>query len=205
LKTLGFLVHGENFHWPTGSEIPAKSDQAVLTAAPELIGRSPELAWQLAQYLGSIRSNTARALLWQIAERPQPAHEQALFALTWIGDQQDLSRLAELLVKPGEVDKAGSDLSGLPGQLVSAYGDRALGYLERAVLESPYVFVRTESAEVLALSGRPVAFNFFLDAVENNRFYKPELVGWLRTQFPKQIHGSDDDAVIAFLRSRLQP
>jgi hypothetical protein len=58
----------------------------------------------------------------------------------------------------------------------------------------------------LALRGSPVAFRFFLDAVENNRFYKQELVGWLKTHFPNQIHDSEDDAgVIAFLRPRLQP
>src|SRR5205809_5779758 len=206
LKLLGFLVHPGTFHWPADSEIPAKSDQVVLAAAPELIGRSPEVAQLLAEYLGGIRSNSARDLLWQVAERPEPAHEQALIALTWIGDQQDLPRLAELLVKPGDADKYGRDLASLPNQLVRAYGDHAVTYLERVLSESPYAFVRTQSAEELALRGSPVAFRFFLDAVENNRFYKQELVGWLKTHFPKQIHGSEDDAgVIAFLRLRLEP
>jgi len=207
LKMLGFLVHLGNFQWPAGSEIPAKSDQAVLAAAPELIGRSPEVAQLLAEYLGGIRSNSARELLWQVAERPEPAHEQALIALTWIGDQQDLPRLAELLVKPGDADKYGRDLASLPYQLlVRAYGDRAVTYLERAVSESPYAFVRTQSAEELALRGRPIAYRFFLDALENNRFYKQELIGWLKTRFPNEIPASQDDAgVIAFLKSRLQP
>jgi hypothetical protein len=37
--------------------------------------------------------------------------------------------------------------------------------------------VRTQSAEALALRGRPVAFRFFLEAGENGRFYKQELGG----------------------------
>lgn len=205
LKMLGFLVHLGNFHWPADSEIPAKSDQAVLAAAPDLIGRSSGVSQLLAEYLGGIRSNNARELLWQVAERPEPAHEQALIALTWIGDAQDLPRLAELLVKPGDTDKYGRDLASLPSQLVRAYGDRAVPYLERAVSESPYAFVRTQSAEELALRGSPVAYRFFLDALENNRFYKQELVGWLKTRFPNEIPASADDAaVIAFLKSRLQ-
>ena len=205
LKMLGFLVHPGTFHWPADSEIPAKSDQVVLAAAPELIGRSPEVAQLLAEYLGGIRSNSARDLLWQVAERPEPAHEQALIALTWIGDQQDLRRLAELLVKPGDADKYGRDLASLPYHLVRAYGDRAVTYLERAVSESPYAFVRTQSAEELALRGRPIAFRFFLDALENNRFYKQELIGWLKTRFPNEVPSSQDDAgVIAFVKSRLQ-
>jgi hypothetical protein len=206
LKTLAFLVHPGTFQWLAGSEIPAKSDQAVLAAAPGLIGRNPEVSQPLAEYLGGIRSNSARELLWRVAERPEPAHEQALIALTWIGDAQDLPRLAELLLKPGDADKYGRDLASLPSQLVRAYGDRAVTYLERAVSESPYAFVRTQSAEELALRGRPVAYRFFLDALENNRFYKQELVGWLKTRFPNEIPGSADDAaVIAFLKSRLKP
>ena len=86
------------------------------------------------------------------------------------------------------------------------YGDHAVTYLERALSESPYAFVRTQSAEELALRGRPIAFRFFLDALENNRFYQQELVGWLKTRFPNEVPASQDDAgVIAFLKSRLQP
>jgi hypothetical protein len=205
LKMLGFLVHLGNFHWPPDSQIPAQSDQAVLAAAPELIARSPEVSQSLAEYLGSIKSHAARQLLWQVAERPEPAHEQALIALAWIGDPQDLPRLSELLVKPGDADKYGRDLASMPNQLVRAYGDSAVPYLERAVSESPYAFVRTQSAEELALRGSPVAFRFFLDTVENGRFYKQELVGWLKTHFSNEMPASADDAtVIAFLKARLQ-
>ena len=205
LKMLGFLVHLGNFHWPPDSLIPTQSDQAVLAAAPELIGRSPGVSQILAEYLGGIKSHSARDLLWQVAERPEPAHEQALIALTWIGDAQDLPRLSELLIKPGDADKYGRDLASLPNQLVRAYGDRAVPYLERAVSESPYAFVRTQSAEELALRGRPAAFRFFLDAIEKDRFYKQELVGWLKTHFSNEMPASADDAtVIAFLNARLQ-
>src|SRR5882762_8436496 len=115
-------------------------------------------------------------------------------------------RLAGLLVKPGDADKYGRDLASLPYQLlVRAYGDRAVTYLERAVSESPYAFVRTQSAEELALRGRPVAFRFFLDAFENGRFYKQELVAWLKTHFANEVPGSADDAiVITFLKTRLE-
>jgi hypothetical protein len=140
-----------------------------------------------------------------VAGRPEPAHEQALIALTWIGDAQDLPRLAELFIQPGDADKYGRDLASLPYSLVRAYGDATVPYLERAVSESPYAFVRTQSAEELALRGRPVAFQFFLDAVENRRFYKQELVGWVKTHFPNEVPGSADDAiVIAFLKTRMQ-
>jgi len=205
LKMLGFLVHTGNFHWPSDSEIRARSDMAVLAAAPELMERSPDVSQLLAEYLGGIKSHNAHDLLWQVVERPEPAHEQALIALTWIGEAQDLPRLSELLIKPGDADKYGRDLASLPYHLVRAYGDRAIPYLEKAVSESPYAFVRTQSAEELALRGRPIAFRFFLDAVEGNRFYKQELVVWLKTHFANELPSSADDAtVIAFLEARLR-
>lgn len=205
LKMLVFVAHPGTFRWPADSEVPAKSDQAVLEAAPELMARSPEVSQILAEYLGGIKSPGSRHLLWQVAARPEPAHEQALIALTWIGDAQDLPRLAELLIQPGDADKYGRDLASLPYSLMRAYGDAAVPYLEGAVSVSPYAFVRTQSAEELALRGRSVGFRFFLDAVENGRFYKQELVGWLKMQFPKELPASADDAtVITFLKTRLQ-
>jgi hypothetical protein len=205
LKLLGFMVHLGNFQWPPDSGTPASTDLAVLAAAPELVGRNTAVSQPLAEYLGGIKSKShnARDLLWQLAQRPEPAHEQALIALTWVGEAQDLARLAELLMQPGDPDKYGRDLASLPYHLVHAYGDSAIPYLERVVSESPYAFVRTQSAEELALRGRPVAFDFFLDAVEGDRFYKQELVGWLRTHFANELPATADDAtVIAFLKAR---
>jgi hypothetical protein len=207
LKLLGFMVHLGNFHWPPDSATPTNSDVAVLAAAQELVGRSTAVSRPLAEYLGGIRSNdhNVRDLLWQVAERPEPAREQALIALTWVAEALDLPRLAELLIKPGDSDRYGRNLASLPYSLVRAYGDRAIPYLERAVSESTYAFVRTQSAEQLALRGRPVAFAFFLDALEKDRFYKQELVTWLKAQFANELPATVDDAsAIAFLKGRSQ-
>ena len=96
--------------------------------------------------------------------------------------------------------------SSLPDGLMRGYGDRAIPALEEALADSPYPFVRTTCAKQLALRGWPAAFRFFLDAVENGRFYKPELLSWLRDYFPKEVPRAADEAtVISFLKSRLQP
>jgi hypothetical protein len=204
LKTLEFLVHLGNFHSPANSTIPTRSDQEVLAVAPQLIARGAELSQPLAEYLGGIKSDSARELLVRMAESSEAGHEQAMIALTWIGDARDLVRLGDLLLKPGDADKYGRDRASLPYSLVRGYGDQSIPYLEKAVSESPYVFVRTESAKELALKGQPLAFRFFLDAVENHQFYKPELITWLMGQFPNELPHSDDATVIAFLESRLK-
>ena len=49
-----------------------------------------------------------------------------------------------------------------------------------------------------------MAFGFFLDAVEQNRFYKQELVVRLKTHFAELPSSADDATVLAFLKARLQ-
>ena len=81
------------------------------------------------------------------------------------------------------------------------YGDRAIPYLEQAMSASPYVFVRTQSAEQLIIGQKPAAIGFFLDSVQNHRFYKQELVQWL-IDCCGLPPNSDDQAVVAYLKSR---
>jgi hypothetical protein len=199
LSLLGSLVHAERFSWPANSEVPGQIDHAVLDIAPNLVKRGGNVPQMLALYLGEVKSDVARGLLWQLAERT----EQALTVLAWIADDRDLPRLGEWLLKPGHSDTYGRGISTLPYSLIRGYGDRAIPYLEQAISISPYVFVRTSSAEELALKDRPAALSFFLDAVQNNRFYKPELVQWLMDHCGLS-QTADDKAVIAFLNSRLR-
>jgi hypothetical protein len=201
LQLLGSVVHRPKATSPANSSLLGRTDQAVLAAAPDLVKRHGDIPQMLALYLGEIKSDESRGLLWQLAEGNGPGREQALVALPWIGDDSDLPRLAELLRKPGDADFDGRDLSILPDALMRRYGDRAIPYLEQAMSASPYVFVRTSAAEQLVFKNRPVAIGFFLDAVQNNRSYKRELVQWLRDYFPLP-RNADDAAVIAFLKSR---
>ncbi|MGI4827758.1 MAG: hypothetical protein ACRYFU_06160 [Janthinobacterium lividum] len=121
-------------------------------------------------------SSRAHDLLSQIAARSQDASEQARIALTWHPDPTDLPRLAAVLTTPGDPDQRGTDRSSLPYARVKGYGDAALPFLEAALQSSPYVWVRTQSAEQLALHNRPLGFQFLLDTVESNRWYDAELV-----------------------------
>ena len=64
-------------------------------------------------------------------------------------------------------------------------------------------FVKTQSAEELALRGR-LAFDFLLKRSRKDRFYKQELIGWLKTGFANELPGSADNAtVVALLKERL--
>jgi hypothetical protein len=205
LKMLGFVLHSQN--WPAAPELTSWANGHVLATAPAIIADGNSSATQqLAIYLGGIKTDRSRQLLTLIALRPGTEGEQARTALTWIGDPHDLRRLAESMTEPGDPDKYGRDRSSLPYSLVYAYGDQAIPYLESALVQSPYVFVRTQCAEELAQMGRPAAFQFFLDAVQNNRFYKQEMVRWLEDRFPSELpRSADESRVLAFLRAHLSP
>lgn len=159
---------------------------------------------QLALYLGRLKGPEAQELLWQIASSGGPSASQALSALTWNPRPEDLSRLAALLLRPGDPDPTGRDLSSLPQEIMRGYGDRAVPWLRKAIDDSPYVWVRTQSAEELARRNDPAAFRFLLDAIESDRFYSAEMIRFLKEAFPSDLSTkADDAAVAAFLRQRL--
>jgi hypothetical protein len=83
IKALEFLRPATG--WPM--------DAAVLQHAESLIGRhDSETLQYLAEYLGGIKTDRSRSLLWRLVEEGQ-AREQALICLTWIADPRDVPRL----------------------------------------------------------------------------------------------------------------
>jgi hypothetical protein len=204
LRILIFLAHPGGSIVPEHPDIAKIADQSVLAAAPDLLNRGEKVTFPLAEYLGITKTNAARDLLWRLVGNPEADKGQALISLAWIADPRDLAGLGDLLLKPEANNSHGQDRAMLPYHLMQAYGAAAVPYLEKAIAESPYVFVRLQSAEQLVPRGSPIAFRFFLDTVNQNPFYKAEAIRWLNDQFPKDLPRSSDDAtVIAFLKARL--
>jgi hypothetical protein len=199
LRMLGWA---RAFDWNGETTALRNADNAVEAASTALMTREGPVARALSTYLPSIKSAASRDRLWQQIEQRPAEREQALIALTWIADPADLIRIGELLVQPGNTDPRGTDLASLPPQLVRAYGDAATPYIERALAESPYVWVRTQSAEQLALKGRVEAFRFFLDAITAKRSYQAELVEWLRRTFRLPATYTETE-LTAFLNDRI--
>lgn len=204
LSTLGLTADLGDPRTPEHPELRRIADDAVIAAAPDLLTRGQNVRWPLASFLGAVKTAASRELLWQMVGEPGPDNGQAFIALAWIANPDDLPGLGELLVKPGSNDALGRDRASLVNGLMQGYGDAAIPILERAVADSPYVFVRLQAAEELALRGSSIAFQFFLETVNQKPFYKAEAISWLAGQFPKELSPtSDDSAVIAFLKTRL--
>jgi hypothetical protein len=208
IKLLQFIFYIPNHTWPTNPELAAYADAEVMKGAPTIIANGNETTvQQLAEYLGTMQpSLRAHEFLIQIAQRSDTAAEQARICLTWHPQPADLPNLVAVLTTPGDADPRGTDRSSLPYSLVRAYGDDALPYLERAVATSPYVWVRAQSAQQLALRNRPIGFQFLLDAIEADQFYKAEMVRWVKDYFPSGApRDASDQQVAAFLRSKIGP
>ena len=204
LRMLIFTAHPGGSSEAEHPDIRKVADEAVLAAAPSLLTHGQKTAGPLAEFLGGVKSDGSRDLLWKIFAGSNGGNQQALIALTWIANPGDLPRLAELLVKPGDGDANGRDRAGLINSLRHAYGDSAVPYLEKAIVSSPYAFVRLQAAEELGAIGSPIAFRFFLDTVNQNPFYRAEAIRWLKGQFYEDLSSSSDDsAVAAFLKRRL--
>lgn len=202
IEALGFLVHYSN-EGLSDADIAA-ADAAILRAAPVVISSGNEEAKrQLALYLGAFKAPEAQDWLWKIALAGGSSAEQARIALTWNPQPGDLPHLAAILLKPGDPDPTGRDLSSIPYAILHGYGDNAIPWLEKAVTDSPYVWVRAQAAEELARRNDPVAFPFFLDAIEGNRFYRAEMIRFLKDTFPSELSQNVDDAeIVRFLKKR---
>jgi hypothetical protein len=205
IKLLEFIFYVRNQAWPNNPELAAYADAEVMKAVPTILadGNGTTIQ-QLAAYLGTMHpSLRAHELLIQIAQRPDSAAEQAWISLTWHPQPTDFPYLAAVLTAPGDADPRGGDRSSLPYSMVKGYGDDALPYLERAVAASPYVWVRTQAAQQLALRNRPIGFQFLLDAIDANQFYKAEMVRWVKDSFPREVpKDASEQQVATFLRSK---
>jgi hypothetical protein len=179
----------------------ARAEDALITAAENVIrvGDSQTIT-DFAAALGAMRDERSHQILWDFARR-RVAYEQSLIAITWRKDPKDLSRLAEILDEPATGDSLGRELSALPYALHNVYGAAALPVLENALKKSGYVWVRTNCARELIIENRPSGFAFVADAIEKDRFYKREMIGFLRERFP-ELRDADDAAVLAFLKRR---
>jgi hypothetical protein len=73
--------------------------------------------------------------------------------------------------------------SSLPYAIHRAYGDAALTVLESAIQKSGYVWVQTSCARELVQAGRKSGFAFIAQAIEQNKFYRREIVQFVQDAF----------------------
>lgn len=181
-------------------ELKKRAADALIDAEAQVVAvGNRDIANTYAEALGSMKDDRAGKILWSFVER-DIAHEQAIIALAWLRSPADLPKLAQMAM-PAAAQPGDSGPGSLPYALRNSYGDAALLYIEEMLQRSPFVFVRTASARELVYSGRPSGFAFIVDAIEQNRAYRGEMVQFLRERFP-EIRQGDDAAALRLAQSK---
>jgi hypothetical protein len=181
--------------------IRARAETAMVQAADHVASISDaQTTIDYAGALGMIKDDRASSVLWDFVGR-NVARGQAVIALTWRHSQADLPKLAQLTLAPANGHNLDAELSSLPYALRRSYGEAAIPYLETMLEQSELTWVRTESARELMLAGRPTGFAFMVDAIENTRPYRREMIEFIRGQFP-ELRQADDAALLTFVKAR---
>jgi hypothetical protein len=181
--------------------VKASAEDALLAAAEHIVRVGDGQAiCNFAATLGAMRDERSRQILWDFVQR-RVAYEQSLIAISWHKDLKDLPRLAAILDAPATGDPHRYELSSLPYALHNAYGAAAAPILENALKKSGYVWVRTNCARELIIENRPSGFAFAAEAIKQDRFYKREMIEFVRERFPI-LRSADEAAVLAFLKRR---
>jgi len=182
------------------AEARARAEDALISAADHVLRvADPQTANNYASALGGVHDPRARDLLWDFVNR-NVLTEQSLTAITWFKNPADLPRIATLLEAPAKDDAMQRTYSSLPYAIHRAYGDAALPVLESAIQKSGYVWVQTGCARELVQAGRKSGFAFIALAIEQNKFYRREMVQFVQDRFP-ELRGADDSKVLAFLKA----
>jgi hypothetical protein len=186
---------------PLQGEAKTRAENALLRTVEQVV-KVADLQTQtdFAAALGSVHATRARDVLWSLFER-KIAAEQSLIAITWHKDPRDLPRLGALLSAPIAGDPMNRELASIPYALRNSYGEAAVPFLESAIRDSGYVWVRVNSARELVMAGRPAGFAFMVDAMEGNRPYKREMIEFVRERFP-ELKGAEEAAVLGFVKAR---
>jgi hypothetical protein len=186
---------------PVSPDIRARAGDAMIRGADHIIQIDPQNANQYIADLGQEKDERAHDLLWDLVNRRGVGYGQALIAITWRKSLPDLPKLAQLALQPANGHALDYEISSLPYALRNAYGDAAIPYLDSMLQRSEFTFVRTNCARELIIAGRPEGFAFMADAIANGRFYRQEMIQFVRDRFPG-LRGADDPSILKFLQAR---
>jgi hypothetical protein len=177
-----------HYDWTARPNIPSRIEKAVGEAVEQLLHfRDRQVLQPLALFLGEWKADRSRELLWRLVD-DGTVRGQALICLTWIADPRDLSRLA----------KEGGAM--LADHLDGAYGSAAVPYL-RERLKSPDVRFQVEAAKQLANRDEPEAWRFIVDAIEQDRPYKQQILQWIRDR-SREMRSATVEELLVFVKAK---
>jgi hypothetical protein len=183
------------------SSLRTQLEQKLLQFASGDMGRADAQATtNVISILGGIQTPAAHNLLWTLVGR-HTGVQQALIAICWHKNPEDIPRLTEyILAAPGDDDSV-REVQNLPYALRNSFGDAALPALRTVLEKATALSLRVNCAAELMRAGDPAGFAFALDAIEANRNWKLQMRGMVANQFP-DTRNMTDPQLAEFLRRR---
>jgi hypothetical protein len=181
-------------------ELRARLEQGLIAGAGNLGPGNAQTTNDLISTLGQIGGKRAHEMLWSLAAR-HIGTEQALIAIAWQKDADDLPRLTAYLTGSNNSGDPAQSLFGLPNAMRAQFADAALPSLLTALAQAPSQDVRIRCAEELMRANEPAAFAFAQEAFEQNRPWKATVKTMVNDQFPETRNKSDSE-IATFLRAR---
>ena len=193
LTALQFVRLG--YDWSAHAEMPGKIVSAMSDEIPSLMtSQSSAVRQQLIEFLGTLKSDQARSLLWQFADDPRQ-RDQALICLGWVADPKDLPVLGAMLLD----DKPG--MSSLPYILRKAYGDRAIPYLLKAMNGTP--IIQLECAKELFQANQVEGYRYFAQAIRGHSPFREAALARLQ-DLTRTLPQHDDATILRYLDEKIK-
>ncbi len=181
-------------------ELRSRLEQTLISAARNLAREDAQTINDFISVLGRIYDNRVHELLWSLADHGTGT-EQALNAIAWQKDANDLPRLVGRLTAVPASAEPGQTFVALPNVMRVQFGDAALPSLRTVLEQALSPAVRVHCAEELMRMNDPSALAFARDAFENNRPWKPQVRTVVNAQFPETRNKSDIE-IVSFLVDR---
>jgi hypothetical protein len=184
-----------------GAETMHNVSQSLDSSVGHVVSQRNEKAvWWLANYFGQKRTAETHQSLWKMADA-NLAVEQSLICITWFKAASDLPKLTTVTETYDPDDPHGYRHASVADG-IGSYGQIALPYLHRLLLNSRQTWVRTSTAKALVSMNDPAGFQFFIAMLKDKPFYTNELIDWLKDTFPT-LKTADDSRITAFLQEKI--
>jgi hypothetical protein len=188
---------------PISPELRSFVGQRLIAAATGNIHRADgQTTNDLISLLGAVHPDRTRDVLWQLADSHVGA-EQALIAIAWQKNPEDLPRIAAYVVAAPNEAPTGASYSSIPYAMHNNFGDASLPWLREVLDKAQVPQIRHTCAEELMRAGDAAGFRFALDEMGQNTARKLQIRSNLIQIFP-DIRDDTDAQLEEFLRVRAQ-
>jgi hypothetical protein len=187
---------------PVSPELRTQVGQLVLSATGNIGRGDAQTTNDLISLVGQVHLDRTRDVLWKLADSHVGA-EQALIAIAWQKNPEDLARIAAYVIAAPNETPPGASYSSIPYAMYNNFGAASLPRLREVLGKVQDPRLRAACAEQLMRAGDLAGFRFARDEFFASAAEKMRIRGLLRDIFP-ETRNDTDAQLEEFLRARAE-